>query len=642
MEESLYQAENNTKVIEKKLESILNDAEEQRGFNSQNFLSLETMIFIWIIGSETSSKNAELLFKKEIKKIVSDTRTVQVISDWEKTTGEEVYSAFSKRINQASQDYLDVRFDRILICPIFLTDCLCGEEDERRMTEAWITVQTEMRKRQRTVEWHPFLMLEDDKVDLTKHKIKMLRRQMECVMENGRKNYLECCCPCCVISDVNENGHKISLEQKIKTITMLMVFQDTYCENKEKTQNILLPVKSNENKEYFFTARAISVCEPVKSLTLNRLLAVNEYYRSAGRRRSTAFEKMQYNYFQSSLWKKRIEKIPHGPDGKIWTAAIYSVIPNIDMQKFEKRLKKFANDYYLSRIKVTEELIKEWWNSFIDEYLLNLNGAVDHLGMLEEKAQKIVEKSPMLSVQPGGFYPDLRQSCEEWLVREIRQAPGRIIEEGLAPEKENMKRFRQKKKKLDDIFHSMEQAIQNQEKRMGQTELLLNTGGGFVADAQEEARRWIEEYNNNNPREVIEIFHKYQKIIAAFFKKDEENMEGSMGNDLLDICNNIVAGSLESREEYMKVRLANLAQGDAAQFFDKLEKNWKFPMKLIGGFNSNSHHTLFVMGNRENLLCRCLREQTAYEISFKSCPQDDRMEIVRISDRFAENRIYDE
>ena len=141
----------------------------------------------------------------------------------------------------------------------------------------------------------------------------------------------------------------------------------------------------------------------------------------------------------------------------------------------------------------------------------------------------------MLSVQPGGFYPDLRQSCEEWLVREIRQAPGRIIEEGLAPEKENMKRFRQKKKKLDDIFHSMEQAIQNQEKRMGQTELLLNTGGGFVADAQEEAWRWIEEYNNNNPRVVIEIFHKYQKIIAAFFKKDEENMEGSMGNDLLDI-----------------------------------------------------------------------------------------------------------
>ena len=70
-----------------------------------------------------------------------------------------------------------------------------------------------------------------------------------------------------------------------------MIFQDTDCEDKEKTQGVLLPVRSNE-KEYFFTARAISVCEPVKSLTLNRLLAVHEYYKSAGRRRTTAFDKM--------------------------------------------------------------------------------------------------------------------------------------------------------------------------------------------------------------------------------------------------------------------------------------------------------------------------------------------------------------
>ena len=54
MEESLYQAEKNTEVIEKKLESILNDAEEQKTFNSQNFVSLKTLVFIWVIGSEKS------------------------------------------------------------------------------------------------------------------------------------------------------------------------------------------------------------------------------------------------------------------------------------------------------------------------------------------------------------------------------------------------------------------------------------------------------------------------------------------------------------------------------------------------------------------------------------------------------------
>lgn len=205
-----------------------------------------------------------------------------------------------------------------------------------------------------------------------------------------------------------------------------------------------------------------------------------------------------------------------------------------------------------------------------------------------------------------------------------------------------MKRFRQKKKVLDDVFQSMEQAVSNQEKRLGQTELLFNTGGGFVADAQEEARRWMEEYNNNHPHEVIHIFYKYQKIIAGFFKDHEKDQKNRTGNDLLEICNRIVAGSLENREEYMKVRLTNLVQGDSTQFFKKLEENWKFPVRLIGGFQASSHQTLFVMGNEENLLCRCLRNQPTYDISFKGCPQDDRIEIVRISGRFAENRIYSE
>ena len=132
MEESLYQAEKNTEVIEKKLESILNDAEEQKTFNSQNFVSLKTLVFIWVIGSETSCRKAELLFKEEIKKIVSDIRTVQIISDWERTTGEEAFHAFAGRINQASQDYLDVRFDKILICPVFLIDCV-----REKMNREW-------------------------------------------------------------------------------------------------------------------------------------------------------------------------------------------------------------------------------------------------------------------------------------------------------------------------------------------------------------------------------------------------------------------------------------------------------------------------------------------------------------------------
>ena len=52
----------NTEVIEKKLESILNDAEEQKTFNSQNFVSLKTLVFIWVIGSETKPQKSRAAF----------------------------------------------------------------------------------------------------------------------------------------------------------------------------------------------------------------------------------------------------------------------------------------------------------------------------------------------------------------------------------------------------------------------------------------------------------------------------------------------------------------------------------------------------------------------------------------------------
>ena len=65
-------------------------------------------------------------------------------------------------------------------------------EDEQRVADSWIMMQTEMRKRQISVEWHPFLMVESYNVDLTKYKVQMLRRQMDRIMENGRKNYMEC------------------------------------------------------------------------------------------------------------------------------------------------------------------------------------------------------------------------------------------------------------------------------------------------------------------------------------------------------------------------------------------------------------------------------------------------------------------
>ena len=55
---------------------------------------------------------------------------------------------------------------------------------------------------------------------------------------------------------------------------------------------------------------------------------------------------------------------------------------------------------------------------------------------------------------------------------------------------------------------------------------------------------------------------------------------------------------------------------------------------------SEQEQKLYVMGNRDNYLCRRIREQEGhYQIAFKECPLDDRLEIVRVSDRMTEGQI---
>ena len=46
------------------------------------------------------------------------------------------------------------------------------------------------------------------------------------------------------------------------------------------------------------------------------------------------------------------------------------------------------------------------------------------------------------------------------------------------------------------------------------------------------------------------------------------------------------------------------------------------------------------MGNKENYLCRKMLEQPNYQVAFKECALDDRLEIVRVSDKLTKRQIF--
>lgn len=628
----------NTAETEHKLDLILKAVESQHGFSKKNFVIMKKLVFLWVIGEDDQ---IEELLKAEIQSIVEDCQTVWIIHSKAEKITEEIYNRFYDGINFASHNYLSVDMDNLMICPILLPGCFEREGSERNFIQAALHVESELEGHRRHPQWSPFILTSDENIELTGKQFHAAVSFMEKIMQEGRKYHQDCCCPGCVISDVNEVGQAISAEQKAKIIVMLTVFRNTECENGESVNTVMLPVTKGED-ECFFTARAISICEPVKSLMLNRLLAVHNYFRHGRFPQDKLFDNLKHSFFEGSVWKEQLDGLPHDEKYNILTAPVYSNIPLSDGREYQRSLEDFCKKYYFDPLMGnSEELLQQWWKSFFEEFFMQLAGSVESLDVIEENREKILDKVPPLNVKTAGavYVNDLRRSCEEWLASELKGFQRKLSENALKPDGRYMQQFRENKEALKDILQNMESLIRSWIRRLRQTELLLNTGGGHVADPQDEAEHWLRDYTNNDPRRVTEIYRGYQHILCEMFQKNTGSTDMT-GTLLLDNYSKIVSGSIESREAYMKTKLANLAGSDMEQLISKLGESWLYPVRLIGSVDQNKNQRLYIMGNKENYLCRKMLEQPNYQVAFKECALDDRLEIVRVSDRMTKRQIF--
>ena len=90
----------------------------------------------------------------------------------------------------------------------------------------------------------------------------------------------------------------------------------------------------------------------------------------------------------------------------------------------------------------------------------------------------------------------------------------------------------------------------------------------------------------------------------------------------------------------MKTKLANLAGSDMEQIISRLGESWMYPVRLIGNVDQNKAQRLYMLGNPDNFLCSKILNQPDYQVAFKECALDDRLEIVRVSDRLTIQQIF--
>ena len=629
------------------LEDILKQVEEQHPFNKSNFVSMEKMAFLWLIGKDAEQlQEMYHLLQAEIRRIVDDERTMCIISSVAGEIKEEnIFQIFYDVIECAADDYLEVDLLQLKVCPVFLPGCLLKEDEAKRIAFSCIRLQREMRKHNLSMEWDPYLIIESRNVDNSRNQVNLLTALMMTIMNYGLSIYQECCYPCCLISDLSEKGQRISLEQSAKIVVMLTVFRNTNCKDETPLDTIIRPIKKTD-RDYFFTARAISICEPVKSLMLNRMLAVHEMFFYGPYPQKEVFDNWEHNFFHGVKWKGALDKVPHDEHNRVMTSAILSMIPVSDPAQYEKNLRAFCDKYYFEPFRTgMESIVKEWWLSFWEEYFLKKHGSLSSLDNLEENRQVLIDCVPLMAVNQAGrgqmFSADMRSNCELWMIGELSMEQKQMVKKAMEADSPYMARFRKKKEKLKDMLSQLQYEMKNQVKRMGQTELLLNTGGDAVASPMEEAKRWLQDYCLSAGQKVLAEYQRYQKLFCEYYQGETDSPE-NMLKELLDIYSEVVEETIESRESYMSTKLSILAGTDMKQVINRLGENWRYPVRLTGGTGEDTNQRLYMMGSRGNTLYRKIMDQPHYQVAYKENSLDDRLEIVRISNRFSSNEIFTE
>lgn len=126
-----------------------------------------------------------------------------------------------------------------MICPVLLPGCFEQEGSEKNFIQAALYVESELEGHRRHPQWSHFILTSDENIELTGKQLRVAASFMDEIMQEGRKYNQDCCCPGCIISDVNEVGQAISLEQKAKIIVLLTVFRNTECENGERKAHVI-------------------------------------------------------------------------------------------------------------------------------------------------------------------------------------------------------------------------------------------------------------------------------------------------------------------------------------------------------------------------------------------------------------------
>ena len=639
-----YDEDSMVRRIRPLLDVRLNEIDHQVPFSGTSKVRAQRLAFLWIYGDERFQKEFARPLQEERNWILQDWRAMLIYagSSPEKhgedaSIGNEILSG----VNAAMEQMVDVSTERILLFPVIQAEALAGEEGG---ADAFLNLcrqaDTAVYRSRRHLEWHPYLIYHDASIGAGGEGEKALReaeRFLRELVKLGKEHQELNCYPCCLQSDVSGKGQRVSIQKIAKNIITLAAFQNSSFEDVQKIGGPSAPVSGTEESRLFFSASAVSISEPVKSLALSRMRAAFSRLSSGGSEPGQVYEKMEYRFFKEESWQARLRQLPRDSGHVVRTDPVVSVMGGGNSEdcrkEYQKNFVSFARTYYLAPLKEGwRELYPVWWDSFWEEYLAR-GGALSGIQRLEEEKDVLVRNAPSVPADgPKGG----KGSLADMLLNEIRSSQKEFLTKGIEYARDSGWTGRLSED-VSTVLSVIGQASDYAQREAEQEEFFTVTGGPDIGSKQEEASRWLDDEIASDRSKYARTSGNYRTVIRSLMQTANDPLpEEQEGKRILDISWQLVSALLDlvsdsfaGRRAYMH-KIDSMDETRLKEIVIALDRSADFPFRRIGA--AKADRGMYMLAYRESRLAGLLREMGTHNLAYQESSQNERIELLRVTD----------
>lgn len=451
---------------------------------------------------------------------------------------------------------------------------------------------------------------------------------------------------CCVLSTLDEAGFEIPLENLLHTICMTTVLLNTSPKAESRASetaraiNMYVGDFTKNQEAHFFTSRCITVEPPIRSLILQRMFFMIDYFSGATDSSSKdAVGRMDYSFIEKSI-NDRYKLLPTYQD-KITFLPFYGLMDNrsVDGSDLHRRLNCVLMERYKKPLygkQAESELKKSLVDGFLREFF-QCNGSIQELIDLTEEHLKIhpqgitplIERLPQrkeLQLFQYNQYKRVVDYCTGTLFPEY---VGEVV--ALLKTVITSQDMKQKSVAAYNTLNDLKEKLQQRLQQMNKIECILPVGQTATADSFEKIQRsWVSNRASSG-LEINGLNAQFDDLLCGILQGEKIDP-----CQLLEVCFRAVDCTQEERKHYMSKLASECTDPAKAEKVNKtIMDGWRYAIRLIR--EEAAPDVTCLIGDANNTFYEQLRKKLQAKVySFEGY---DCIEVLHLSAPFSYEKI---